>query len=91
MITIWKYPLRVKDTQLVAMPKGARILSVGVQTDTICLWAMVDDREGETVYRRILIVGTGNPVFEAEDGKFIGTVQLYGGRLVFHVFEEETR
>lgn len=42
MNTIWKYPLYVQDVQTVEMPDEADILTVQVQGDVPCLWAMVN-------------------------------------------------
>jgi len=81
---IWKYELRVDDRLTVIMPRGARILSVGVQGKTICLWAMVNPETAEQELRIIAIYGTGNPLPE-DPGTFIGTVQT--PPFVWHVFE----
>ena len=83
---IFKYPLKLTDTQLVEIPEGAERLTVQLQRDTICLWAIVDIRKQNEV-RTVHIVGTGHPV---PDGflEFLGTVQMAGGSLVWHVFME---
>ncbi len=86
MKSIWKFPLSVVDTQKVAMPFGATILSVDSQHDqSVCLWAMVNT-EASPTDRTIVIVGTGHEVPEG-NLMFIGTTLLFGGGLVFHVFE----
>lgn len=89
MRRIFKYPLQITDIQYVMMPKGAEILSVAVQNEIVCLWALVNP-ELQYVSREIRIVGTGNP---APDGnvRFIGTVLMLDGQLVWHVFEELKR
>lgn len=87
MKTIWKFPLRVADRQMVTMPKGARILSAGAQGETPVLWAVVDPA-AEKEQRPILIRGTGHPANGCEDARFIGTIFMLGGAIVFHVFEE---
>ncbi len=80
--TIWKYELEIVDEQILLMPLHSDILTVQFQGPSLCLWARVDPRRS-LADRRILIVGTGNPMPLA--GKHIGTVQA--GRLVWHVFE----
>jgi hypothetical protein len=40
--TIHKYPLHIADRQTVAMPRGARILTVQMQHEVPCLWAQFD-------------------------------------------------
>lgn len=87
MKTIYKYPLEVTDTQFVELPLGAEILTVQMQGNQLCLWALVNP--SPDVFkknRRIEIVGTGNPV-PAGDLKYISTFQMLGGGLIFHVFE----
>lgn len=83
---IWKFPIEVAGMQKVAMPLGARILSVDMQRGVLCLWAMVDTR-GEASQRLIEIHGTGEPIKtgRGDSRQFIGTVQV--GQFVWHVFE----
>ena len=97
MKTIWKFPLELIDEQDVMMPKGAKILSVHVQVsidvseahEIVCLWALVDP-DAKLQKRVIEIFGTGNPIdVPGVTHKFIGTVQMRGGSLVWHVFEQE--
>lgn len=83
MLTIYKYALAILSQQPIRMPKGAKILSVDCQRDTICLWAEVDCKQSEEV-RWIGIVGTGRRVPEG-DRRFIGTVQQR--QFVWHVYE----
>jgi hypothetical protein len=92
--TIWKFPLHhAADEVSIDMPKGARILTVQMQGETPCLWAGVDPN-AVLEARRILIMGTGHPRHELQwlDGdesslRYIGTVQMAGGQLVYHFFE----
>lgn len=84
---IFKYQLALTDEQTVLMHgKTPRILSVQVQNNQVCVWAVVDeDAQLEPVEFRIY--GTGNPVpADLHAMHHIGTVQLAGGGLVFHVF-----
>ena len=84
--SIWKFPVDAVDLFGVEMPEGAEILSVQVQRGTPCVWAMVDPgRKKET--RNFVVYGTGHPVSNSGAKKFIGTFQLGGGDLVFHLFE----
>lgn len=85
MKSTWKYPLSITDRQIVSMPQGAQILTVQVQHDTPCLWALVNS-ENPLQARGIQIFGTGHPASNA--GEYIGTFQVAGGSLVFHVFED---
>lgn len=86
-MTIWKYPLETTDAQDIAMPSDAKILCVQVQGDTPCLWALVSP-DLSPVNRRILTFGTGHDI-PLDSGHYIGSYQLHGGALVFHVFEAQ--
>lgn len=85
MDAIWKYELEVTYQQLIEMPAGAETLCVQLQHGTPCLWARVDPG-AEKIKRRIITHGTGHPVPDTT-GDYIGTYQMQGGALVFHVFE----
>lgn len=88
---IFKYTLSVGNyaTGLtkVAMPKGAKVLSVHEQRGEICVWALVDINQPKTEYPFYVYV-TGFHVTE-DTSRFLGTVHLEGGSLVFHVFMGE--
>ena len=83
---IWKYKLRAVEKQCLAIPKGAEILSVQLQGNNACLWALVNPEEEKEI-KTIGIFKTGNPIATDRQCKFIDTIQLYNGELVFHVFE----
>ena len=85
--TIWKFTLDGRASpQSIQMPKGAQSLSVQVQGENPCLWAIVNPQaEPETVL--ISIYGTGHNLPD-NPGEFIGTFQISNGRFVFHVFKE---
>jgi hypothetical protein len=86
--TIWKYPLALTDTQNVMMPEGAEILTAQIQDRTgLCLWALVNS-DAPKQRREIEVLGTGNHVPEAKR-RYISTVQMVGGTLVWHIFERE--
>lgn len=88
MKTIWKYTLNDTETAL-QLPTNSKILSVQNQNEEICMWVEVDVNNKETTQRYFKILGTGD--FLSEDigikHNFINTVQLHGGRLVFHIYE----
>jgi len=72
------------------MPRGAEILSVDKQggdtENSIRLWALVEPSAPQ-VERHVFVIGTGHQVDDPELGRFIGTVLLYEGEIVAHVFE----
>jgi len=83
---IFKYLLD-QGEQVINMPCGSTILSVDEQNDEIVLYAMVNpDVNPVSAGRRILVVGTGWE-FSLNVEKFIGTVKLEYGALMFHVFD----
>lgn len=86
--TIWKFKLETKDNNIIQMPKGAKILTVEAQYEKPCMWALVDPNQ-ETETRHFEVFGTGHAIrYDARNiRKYIGTYQLNGGSLVFHVFE----
>lgn len=87
MRRVFKFPLAVTDDQTVGMPIGAEILCVQVQDSIPCMWALCDPSE-KLVQRRFLTHGTGHALL-LDDARYVGTYQLDGGMLVFHVFEGE--
>lgn len=88
--SIWKYQIDVKTNTLLKMPKGAIVLSVQNQHETICLWAQVDPNHSEIEERLFQVFGTGATLPEEEEFTkriHIDTVQMLKGSLVLHVFE----
>lgn len=88
MKTIFKYKLETTGLQEIEIPEDAQVLSVQGQHGFLCLWAIVDpDKPKEK--KRILLAGTGHPIPEDRNLKFIGTVQEFEGELIWHIFEEK--
>lgn len=86
MKTIYKYPLKIQDKQTVSIPMGAQILSVQVQDEVVCLWALVDPELPKKEFE-FQMLGTGHDASHINANYLhIGTVQLDDGNLVFHVF-----
>lgn len=84
--TIFKYGLDLADTQVIRMPRGAKVLSVQMQFGNPALWVEVDP-SAEVEDRVVIIHGTGHQLAtKATAESFVGTIQLDDGRLVFHVF-----
>ena len=80
---IYKFPLAVVSHQVLFIPAGAEILSVGEQGGEVKLWAKLDVRS-QTMRRKIIIRPTGHEFLE-DNGLFIGTVQVRD--FVWHVFD----
>jgi hypothetical protein len=89
MRTIHKYKLEIDDTQIIKTPKDAHFIYAAVQRNEIYVWARVDTAT-EDVHRKILIFGTGHLMPEdIDDLDYIGSVQMAGGSLVWHIYEGE--
>jgi len=84
MKAVWKYPLAVQSEQRIEMPEGALPLAVQIQGELPCLWAVVN-RDAPLATLVLWTAGTGYPLPD-EPGAYLGTYQLQGGALVFHVF-----
>lgn len=85
MITIHKYPVPVDDSFTIDMPLHPEVLCVQMQGDNPFIWARVDDEAAVEPYS-FQLRGTGHPAGR-NCGRYLGTFQLKGGRLVFHLFE----
>ena len=87
---IWKYALEVQDTNHIDMPMGAQVLTVQMQGDVPTVWAMVKPSRSPEMHI-ISMIGTGQ-TFNADFGRYIGTVQLHGENegVVVHVFDWNT-
>ncbi len=82
--TIWKYTLQPEGS--IEIPKDAELLTVAEQYGEICLWALVEPT-APRVERSFVSFGTGHDVPD-DNLSYVGSAQLQGGALVFHVFEK---
>lgn len=90
MFSVWKFELAVEDYPVIKMPVGAKVLSVaerGEFGNRLDVWALVDP-DAPMQDRRFRVVGTGHPFPDADECRFVGTVQTRVG-LVWHLFEAE--
>ena len=84
---VYKYSIPINDYFNLDLPIGARILSVQTQGKQPQMWVLVNPEE-PTEKRLFRLIGTGHYSEELPDElTFIDTFQLYGGALIFHVFE----
>jgi hypothetical protein len=90
---IWKYPLPIEDDFFLALPKGAVVLSVQIQGSQPCIWVLIEHAQGHgpTEKRHFMLYGTGHPIRHEGEWTFVGTFQLHGGSLVFHLFVEDSK
>ncbi len=88
--TIWRVRLRLTAHQFVQLPAGSRVLAVqrregDPDPNALHLWAEVTPTEPRHVMLySVRLVGTGD--HPPEHLEYVSTVQLDGGRLVFHVY-----
>lgn len=85
MKQIFKYVLNPNINEM-EIPSNT-ILSVESQRDDIVVYAMVDNEDQEQRLYDFRVFGTGH-VIDVEIGgyNFLGTVKMYDGSLMFHVF-----
>lgn len=83
---IHKFTLPVTDEFEISMPAGARLLSLQVQHEVPCVWAMVDT-DAAAAKRRFSLRGTGHACEFGHLVPFVGTFQLRGGTFVAHLFD----
>ena len=86
METIWKFDVPIGDEISVKMPKGAKLLSVQAQHDMPCVWALVDSSD-KIGTRKFAWRGTGHLSAALTREMYVGTIQLHGGSLIFHLFD----
>lgn len=86
MKRIYKFPLQIADTSIVKMHRDAEILSLQVQNEIPCIWAIVNPENPLEDYI-FDIFGTGQGAeLKAGKHRFVGTLQLNSGTCVVHVF-----
>ena len=86
MKSIWKFELNPQDLKVI-IPVGAKLLTAQGQNDQICVWAEVDTKaEKEDVIFEVFGTGHDMPENMGTDREYVGTAQIHGGSLVFHVY-----
>lgn len=87
MKTVHKYELIMDGVATLNLPEGAEILSAKAQRNKIVLYTLVDTNELPTDVYSVLAIGTGAYLdYDIDKYKFIDTVMLLDGALVYHVF-----
>lgn len=84
---IWKFSFPIQGELEVDMPTGAKILCFEAQNNVPTIWALVQVT-AEEVKRKFCVLGTGQKVSsDICDATYVGTVLMYEGDLVFHLFD----
>lgn len=86
MRTIYKYTIQPEEGPFkIMIPEGATVLCAQAQHGEVCVWAEVQTENGPAP-RYFEVFGTGHRI-PLGKRKYLGTVQLEEGSLVFHVYE----
>jgi hypothetical protein len=76
MQTVQKFALQVSAVLEVEMPRGARLLHLGIVRARPCVWALIDE-PSPRVLRRFRLTASGEPIADlTADWKYVGTVLL---------------
>ena len=90
MAVILKYPLEIAVQQIVHLPVEAQALSIEVQHNKLCMWALCEDAAfRQTKAIEVAIIMTGMPGVPEDiliTHHFMGTKMLSNGGFVAHVF-----
>lgn len=90
MATIWKYDVPTDQSFTLKIPAGSQVLCVQVQHNSPRIWVLVHAPNAPEDTRRFVVVGTGADVPNSLALAYVGTFQMVGGSLVFHLFEDHT-
>lgn len=84
---VYKFELKLHDSQHIRLPLGAQVLTVAMQREKLCMWVLLDpSKETPLEERRFDVVGTGNPMCCKEtNAAYIGTVD--DDPYIWHIFE----
>jgi len=85
MKKVFKYQLKFEDYIQIEVPNDYKILSASIQHGIPCIWILVDPNN-ISVTLNLRMAGTGHPISD-EIVRFIDTIELDNGSLIFHIFE----
>ena len=86
MQVVYKYPISISDAVTLKLPRGARIVHLGMDANNVpCVWALVDRYAGVSTPREFCISGTGAVV--SDNKEYIGT--FFDMPFVWHVFADK--
>lgn len=83
---IYKYPLEIKNSQIIDIPAEGVVLSIKNQNEQPVLYALVDTDCEQKGQVRIECRGTGHNLSGEEPIQLIETLLFDNGNLVFHFF-----
>lgn len=89
MKTIYKYPFQPNDFIEIEMPIDSKVLTIETQHEMPCMW-VEQDTDKPKYKQKFAIVGTGQNLvntYKYGAPEYVGSFQMSGGRLVFHVYK----
>ena len=89
MYSVWKFPLKAEERQLLEVPLHSKILSVNTVNEEMVVYALVNTEQTEKEFKEVRVYGTGHNIPGGIDNyTFLGTTEIISnfGTLVFHVF-----
>lgn len=89
MQKVYKYNIPIQDEVELELPSCSRILTVDKQSSLLCAWVLVNPNNVTKELHKLRIAGTGHPIENDENWRYINTIFMAGGALVFHIFEAE--
>lgn len=85
---IFKYEIPIKDEFVLGLPIHCKILSFQVQNEKPFICVLVDPAKSLRP-RYFCLRGTGHDIdYHPDLMKYIGTVQMADGALIWHLFED---
>ena len=87
MRKVFKYPLAIRERQLVPWPASGEVLGIAMQHEKLCAWVAVDVDNVEPEQGYVRVYGTGHAIEDYAGLKHLATV--LDGQFVWHVFEEK--
>lgn len=93
MKSIYKYKIDINRGQFRISGPITKLLTVQVQRSQICVWAEIDTDKPDRHFN-VFPVGTGwetDKLAYFDKMTYLGTVQLYGGDLVWHMYYIEVQ
>jgi len=82
--TVWRFPLRLTDEQVIQVPKDAEILCVKNQEGSLQIYAEVERDTLSFDHYTIYILGTGRD--KTFNATYLDTVLMADGDLVWHIY-----
>lgn len=85
---IFKYAIPMEEKFTLELPIHSKILSFQIQNEQPFIWVLVDPDKNLRP-RYFTLVGTGYEFDHHPDTmKYIGTIQMANGALIWHLFED---